>query len=263
MVVKATNPKKRHFQIFKINDQLQKKNQDHNIPQKFRSIKINRHLVDLDNKVINIDTIQADKNTVDSETDENDSIKGIERTKTFIIPEDRIQIDFTRPSYSSSEDSQEISNHFTETDAINLITEANIKQLNESKNVLNKPLRRFIIGRMISPVNINDVIELNDYRNRDLFDKLEKRCVSGGFTKNWVKLRNNNFTCYKTKQYLTNKDDFILGDFINPVDKQYFYKVKYSIDLGDSKIYLVILRTVSYLFAGVLILMLIGPSWLR
>lgn len=79
---------------------------------------------------------------------------------------------------------------FTSMDAMDLLTEMKRHISMESPTSGQRPVNRFVIGHKQSMININDIIEIDDFRRRDLYDKVQRRTTRGCFNHCWVHVTN-------------------------------------------------------------------------
>ncbi|KAI5169285.1 hypothetical protein PAEPH01_0591 [Pancytospora epiphaga] len=129
---------------------------------------------------------------------------------------------------------------FTNIDAMELLTE--MKRHISQGDLENrpKPANRFVIGNKPPIININEIIEIDDFRRRDLYDQIKRRTTRGSFKQCWVRVTNGTMTCYKSKG---TKDPLIAHGpmnsvFQDPVKDGVSYERKFTIDFSASELFL-------------------------
>lgn len=100
-------------------------------------------------------------------------------------------------------------------------------------------VNRFFIGPVLSSLDINDTAEFSDYRNRNLYDIVEKKGSWGKMTKNYIKVVNGKFICYKSKSMRLTENVVSSDYFHSPDDIYSYYPEKYTLDLKESQLYVI------------------------
>lgn len=98
---------------------------------------------------------------------------------------------------------------------------------------------RYYLGKIPTAISMTETVEYTDLIDREIYDKLEKRTTRGSLTTNYVKLINNEFICYRSKQISTSKISPEETVFQLPYVQGFCYPLKYKINLIDSKLYIV------------------------
>ncbi|KAI5150786.1 hypothetical protein ENBRE01_1708 [Enteropsectra breve] len=80
-----------------------------------------------------------------------------------------------------------------------LISEASRRTSAQKNQTAQKPKNRYVLNREASLIKLEDVIEINNLENRPVYSKIRKRCMNGGFTRNFVAFASGNVICYKSK----------------------------------------------------------------
>lgn len=129
-----------------------------------------------------------------------------------------------------------------EDEAIQILVEAEKRALRRELVSQEGRSRRFIIDKDEQYLEIQNATKLNDLKSRNLLGKIHKKGKNGRYQHNWFSLRENFFTCYDGKKYrifgenLPSERD---GDIRDPTNDSFFFKKKYTLDLLNTKIYLV------------------------
>lgn len=102
--------------------------------------------------------------------------------------------------------------------------------------------RRFVIDKEEEYLRIEDATGLKDLKNRSLVGKIHKKGGNGRYQHNWFTLRENFLTCYNGRRHRMSEQECLSerdGDLRDPVDATFFFKKKYTLDLTNTKMYLV------------------------
>lgn len=119
------------------------------------------------------------------------------------------------------------------TDALEMIRKEQVKAKDS------QAVNRFFIGPVLSSMSVNDTTELCDYRNRNLYDTVEKKSSWGKMTTNYVKVVGSKFICYRSKSVRLTSSTVSDEYFHSPDDIYSYYPEKYALDLKESQLYVI------------------------
>lgn len=137
------------------------------------------------------------------------------------------------------DDSQADNDNFMHADLVALINELNAHTIGRKGPDESLPQNRYVIVPTRPIISIDDVIEISDFRERDIYDIIQRRTSTGRFKQCWVQVINGQLLCYRStprkEPPITQQAHKV---FTDPSNDQMIYDVKYTIDLGEAKFYL-------------------------
>lgn len=98
---------------------------------------------------------------------------------------------------------------------------------------------RYFVGKVPSPIPILEAKEYAELKYREVYDLVQKKSKTGVMTTNYLKLIRNHMVCFRSKHVKYNELRHGMLFFDDPYDTSYCYPEKYTVDLTDSKLYMV------------------------
>lgn len=206
-----------------------------------RRIKVNRHVIDRNCRVMASETLPISPVHADYPVDEQ---KEAQEQETFLednntqstaiiaVPDPAQNVEAAVIVENESD------SKFSAADAVVLIAEVKRHIIHERSADSVRPVNRFVLGTKRPIIDINDIIEINDFRERDLYDKLQRRTTRGRFSHCWVRVVNGLLLCYRSKGINDPHLRFTENSFPDPENLGTLYEKKYAIDLSESRLLL-------------------------
>ncbi|KAI4291421.1 hypothetical protein PAPHI01_0695 [Pancytospora philotis] len=130
-------------------------------------------------------------------------------------------------------------NELQRADLIQLIGELNNHIMSEGAQDRQIPQNRYVITQSLPLIAIDDVIDIGDFRERDLYDYVQRRTSAGNFKRCWVQTINGQLICYRSTAH---RGQLAVADrqkvFVDPNDGSRLHDAKMSLDLSAAKLYL-------------------------